>query len=423
MSRRLPRIVVAPLLAALACAAQTGERQLNLDSFEKVWRTVRDKHWDPKINGLDWQAIHDELRPKVEAARTTVEARAVISSMLERLKQTHFGIIASDVYGDIDAAGGSASPGLDVRVLEGRLIVTAVEPDSPAAKRGIRPGWEIVRIDGRDVAPVLKRIQEQFAASTLLDLRLSRAALGRLQGAEGSSVHVDLLDDARPVAMDVERATPRGKLVSFGNMPAQHLRIESRKPAPDVGYVGFNIFLDAELIAKSMRDAVEGCRDCKGFILDMRGNPGGIGGIATGVAGWFIDHAGLQLGTMYTRDAAINFAVFPRAEPFRGPLAVLIDGSTGSTAEILAGGLKDIHRGRVFGARSAGAALPSVIEKLPNGDGFQYAVANYVSQGGRPLEGIGVIPDEEVRLTRRGLLDGQDAVLDAALDWIAKSKK
>ena len=100
-----------------------------------------------------------------------------------------------------------------------------------------------------------------------------------------------------------------------------------------------------------------------------------------------------------------------------------MDGCSGSTAEILAGGLKDMHRARIFGTRTAGAALPSIIEKLPNGDGFQYAVANYISQGGQPLEGIGVIPDEEVRLTRRGLLDGQDAVLDAALDWIAKQKK
>src|SRR5947199_6040975 len=126
---------------------------------------------------------------------------------------------------------------------------------------------------------------------------------------------------------------------------------------------------------------------------------------------------------MHTRTAALNFAVFPRAGPFRGPLGVLVDGCSGSTAEILAGGLKDMHRARIFGTRTAGAALPSIIERLPNGDGFQYAVANYISQGGQPLEGRGVIPHDEVRLTRRGLLDGHDAVLDTALDWITKLKK
>ena len=64
-----------------------------------------------------------------------------------------------------------------------------------------------------------------------------------------------------------------------------------------------------------------------------------------------------------------------------------------------------------------------MIEKLPNGDGFQYAVANYISEGGQPLEGIGVTPDEEVKLTRRQLLEGQDPVLDAAIHWIEAQKK
>lgn len=79
-----------------------------------------------------------------------------------------------------------------------------------------------------------------------------------------------------------------------------------------------------------------------------------------------------------------------------------------------------MKRARVFGTPTAAAALPSLIEKLPNGDGFQYAVANYVSGGGEALEGRGVQPDTEVKLTRQGLLDGHDAVLEAALDWIHK---
>jgi carboxyl-terminal processing protease len=419
--------VVAIFLVGFVCTAQTpppSERQLNLDSFEKVWQTVRDKHWDPKINGLDWQAVHDELRPKVEVAKNTSEAREVMSSMLDRLKQTHFGIISGDVYKDLDSgAGGPATPGFDVRVLDGHAVVTTVDADSPAAHHGIKPGWEIVRIESREVAPVLAKIRAQFAGSTLLDIHLARAVLGRLQGPAGSSVHLDLLDGAdRATALDVERAQPRGKLVSFGNLPVQHIWVDSRRPRPDVADVGFNMFMDAELISKGIQDAVEGCRECKGVVIDLRGNPGGIGGIAMGVAGWFIDKPGLQLGKMYLRGATVNFAIYPRPEPFRGPLAILIDGCSGSTSEIFAGGLRDLQRARLFGTRSAGAALPSVIDMLPNGDGFQYAIANYISQGGRPLEGIGAIPDEEVRLTRRGLLDGQDAVLNAALAWISKSK-
>jgi carboxyl-terminal processing protease len=68
--------------------------------------------------------------------------------------------------------------------------------------------------------------------------------------------------------------------------------------------------------------------------------------------------------------------------------------------------------------KTAGAALPSMVEMLPNGDLFQYAMANYISEGGRTLEGNGVRPDVEVPTTREALLAGKDPVLDAALDWI-----
>src|SRR5262249_18588258 len=97
---------------------------------------------------------------------------------------------------------------------------------------------------------------------------------------------------------------------------------------------------------------------------------------------------------------------------------ILVDGCSASTAEIFAQGLKDAKRARVFGTPTAGAALPSIIERLPNGDGFQYAIANYVSDGGRPLEGLGVVLDEEVHPTRSQLLAGRDPILDAALAWI-----
>ena len=80
----------------------------------------------------------------------------------------------------------------------------------------------------------------------------------------------------------------------------------------------------------------------------------------------------------------------------RDSLAILVDGCSASTSEIFAGGLQDVKRARVFGTHTAGAALPSVISKLPNGDGFQYAIANYISVGGKPLEGIGVTPDDGV---------------------------
>jgi carboxyl-terminal processing protease len=427
------QVLALAIAGAIAAAGQTvapAERSANIEAFEKVWTTVRDKHWDPKLGGLDWQAVHDELRPKMEAAKTADEVRKILNDMLGRLKQTHFGIFPADVYHDLDAPAdkpekdsGEANPGIDLRVLERHAIVTELDDGSPAAAKGVKPGWEVLRIGKVAIPPVLARIQAQFKDSTLLDLHLSRAVLSRLQGSIGSTVSVKFLDGAgRKVSLNLDRVAARGKIVRLGNLPPLPAWSEWRRLPRDVGYVRFNIFLDPEGLAKTMEEAIKGCRDCRGFVVDVRGNPGGIGGLAMGVAGWFTDQSGLQLGTEYLRGLTIKFVIFPRLDPFRGPLAVLMDGCSASTSEILAGGLKDLHRARLFGTRTAAAALPSVIERLPNGDGFQYAIANYISQGGKPLEGIGAIPDEEVPLTRRQLLAGKDSALDAAVEWIQKQK-
>jgi carboxyl-terminal processing protease len=212
-------------------------------------------------------------------------------------------------------------------------------------------------------------------------------------------------------------------LAQFGNLPPMHFWVESRTVKPNIGYVRFNLFLEPESLTAAFQQAVKACQTCDGFIIDLRGNPGGLGGLAMGAAGWFTDKPNQRLGSMFLRAVSLKFVVFPRAEPFLGPLAILVDGCSASTSEVLAGGMKDLGRARIIGTRTAGAALPSMFTRLPDGDGFQYAIANYISEGGQPLEGFGVTPDEEVKLTRRQLLEGQDPVLDAAVSWIKKQHK
>jgi carboxyl-terminal processing protease len=182
-------------------------------------------------------------------------------------------------------------------------------------------------------------------------------------------------------------------------------------------------FFDPAAVMKSLEVCVKEHRKADGFIIDLRGNPGGIGAMALGFGGWFIDKPDQKLGTMTTREGELKFVLNPRTEPFLGPLAILVDSMSGSTSEILAGGLQDLKRARVFGSTTMGAALPSHIVRLPNGDGFQYAFGNYVSFGGKPLEGIGVRPDVEVALTREALLQGRDPILDAAVEWIRSQSK
>jgi carboxyl-terminal processing protease len=422
-------VVAALALAGLSSAQPPptpAQRQLNVDSFEQVWKTVRDKHWDPKLNGLDWQAIHDQLRPKVETAANIEEAREVMSDMLQRLKQTHFGIVSREAYRELDqkddagnANPSDGDPGLDLRLLDGHALVTFVAPDSPAAAQGVKPGWEILRIEKKDLAPGLVKVREALGSPMLTELVESRSVLARLEGPIDKTAEVEFLDgNGHKVALKLGRTGPRGTETVVGTLPPLHFWVEAHKVDGDIGYVQFNMFFEPDAVNRAVEKMVTECRDCKGFVLDLRGNPGGIGAMAMGLAGWFISQPGLHLGTMYMRTTSVKFAVFPRPGPFLGPLAILVDGCSASTSEIFAGGMQDLKRARVFGTHTAGAALPSRFEKLPNGDGFQYAIANYISEGGKPLEGIGVTPDEEVKLTRRQLLEGQDPVLEAAVSWI-----
>jgi carboxyl-terminal processing protease len=115
-----------------------------------------------------------------------------------------------------------------------------------------------------------------------------------------------------------------------------------------------------------------------------------------------------------------NFAVFPQSGAYTGRVAILIDGSSASTSEVFAGGMQDIGRAVVIGERSAGAALPSIFEKLPTGALFQYAIADFKTPKGVLVEGRGVVPDREVKLTRRTLLEGRDTQLEAAIEQVTK---
>lgn len=402
-----------------------SERQLNVDSFEYVWKTIRDKHWEAKPGGLDWQAIHDEFRPKMDTADTMGKARAVMSDMLGRLHQTHFGIIPAEVYRDVQvAAQGDGTIGVDVRVMADQALVTSVDAGSPAAEAGVRTGWQIARIDGKELGPTLQKAAEAFGKAGMKDLMLARMVLSRLQGEVGSKIPVEFLDgDDKPVRLELTRHEPRGTMSQFGYLPPMPVWIDTKKLPGNVEYISFNLFLDPVHVMSRFQDGIESCLTCDGVVIDLRGNPGGIGVMAMGMAGWFIDKSGQQLGTMFMRETKINFVVNPRPKTFSGPVAILVDGSSASTSEIFAGGMKDLGRARIFGTRTAAAALPSAIEKLPNGDGFQYAQANYISQGGKPLEGVGVIPDQEVPLTRKVLLAGHDSALDAALQWIEANKR
>lgn len=393
-----------------------------------MWTTIRDRHFDPQLNGVDWQKVRERYRPLVEQATTMDAARRAMNDAIATLGQSHFGIIPAEAYEAVSnptgdgatRASGEGTTGIEPIVLDGKVVVRRVSAGSPADRAGVRAGWVVQSVRGREVAPVLQKVDAEFAGKALRATALQRTAETLLSGPVGTSASMELLNaNDATVQLDLEFVTRDERKASFGHLPPMPLRLETRRLEGNVGYILLTLWMDPGRVLPEVRKAIDSFADTRGIIIDLRGNPGGLGAMAMGVGNYFITGSQHKLGTMIQRDTRLNFVLNPQPTAYAGPLVVLVDERSMSTSEIFAGGMKDIGRARIIGAATPGAALPSVIVRLPNGDALQYAFANYVSTGGEVLEGKGVTPHEAVALDRAGLLAGRDAVIEAALAWIA----
>jgi carboxyl-terminal processing protease len=437
-------------------AASLRPPERALETFDAVWATIDAKHFDSTHNGVDWKAVREEFRPQVERCATEAEFRSLLERMIARLDQSHFGIIPREVAGSetpvdpqgrVESPGGGAGDvGLEFRILDGRAVVLRVAPDGAAAAAGIRPGWALLSIDGTSAAVEFGPAIDEIAAAPtahdrgLRSLLLSRRIGGRLDARPGTARAVTF-EDGTGTRREVTLvpAPPAGDAVRFGNLPPVRVSVSSREissdefaaagvtpeRAPRIGLISFPIWMPAA--TAPLDAAVDRFRGMDAIVIDLRGNPGGVGGMVMGFGGHFFTEP-VSLGAMQSRDSRLEFRVNPRTvtvegnrvEPFRGRLAILVDAGSASTSEVFAAGLQELGRATVVGERSAGAALPSVVERLPNGDVLQYAIADFETPKGNALEGRGVTPDVAVDVTREVLLEGGDPALSAALRRLSR---
>ena len=420
---------VAVMLAASLAFAQTPQAG---ETFDAAWTIIRNTHFDKTMNGLDWEAVRSELRPRATAAKTPAELRAVIRDMLGRLGLSHFALIPSgaESSGAGAAASGDSSgdPGIEVRLLGRDVIVTEVDPDVAGS---VKPGWRITQIGPAVVSDLLRGVPEADN-ERLQKVEAWRIAETRLRGPAGSNVEVTFEDgQGAPIKKSLLRRTEHGDPVTVGNLPTMYVRVEHEKKSTPAGgtagVIKFNVWMAA--VDAPFQQAMDQFRGADGIVIDLRGNPGGLAAMLMGISGHFVGDR-LTLGVMKTRESEFRFVANPRlvsatgerVQPFAGPLAILVDSMSGSASECFAGGMQSIDRARIFGQTSMGQALPALFDRLPNGDVLIHAYGDFVTSKGTRLEGRGVIPDESIPLDRGDLLAGRDRTLEAALAWIDKSR-
>ena len=436
--RTVERKILVACTAAIGClvvtaGARAQKADRGIETFDAVWRLVHETYFDPSFNGVDWQKAREDFRPRAERASTLAELRSVIREMLDRVGGSHLQLLSADA---VDGAPTGSEPqrppaspdvsrdgdlGLDVRALNGQLLVTSVEPGRAAANAGVQPGWILSTMDG---APFEGRAARN---PTQADSSMTARALRRFIGAVGSTATVAGLDlRDRPVIVELERQPRRGERVKLANLPEEYV-VVTHGWAPSggrsrIGVIGFNTW--AAPVVKQFRAALSALHGADGIIIDLRGNAGGVADLIPVIASHFFAEP-VVLGKWIHRggEVAIRTTVDPigtvtgERAPFRGKVAILLDGLSHSSTEIFAAGMQSVGRSRVFGEISYGGSLGAVYSRLPNGDVLEHAVVQFVTAAGEAPAG-GVRPDELIALARRHLIAGDDPVLHAAQRWI-----
>ena len=262
----------------------------------------------------------------------------------------------------VTTRGNFGGVGMVLHVENGKLTILRVLPGTPAERAGLRGGDVVVSIDSKPMDGV-----------ALAD------AVNLMRGEPGSKVQVGIDRGGAKKTVALERA-----IITLDP-------VRSAKLSGDVGYLRLESF-PANAAAK-LSQAFEALGPVKGVILDLRGNQGGLLQQAIEVTDFFLPSGAIVVtaGAKMKQESAAKEGGAGESPP----LAVLVDGATGSATEITAGALRFNGRAILIGRKTAGRGTVQSLYDLPDGASAKLTVAQYLVAGVHAVEGIGVPPDVE----------------------------
>ncbi len=340
------------ITTAKAAVADTY-RQLNLfgDVFERVRADYVEKPDDSKL---------------VETA---------INGMLAGL-DPHSSYMDPKSFRDmqVQTRGEFGGLGIEVTMEDGLIKVVAPIDDTPAAKAGVMANDIITQLDGEQVQGLtLNQAVEKMRGlvNTKIKLTITR------KGAE------------KPIELSITRDVIRVRAV------------RSRIEGEDIGYIRLSQFNEqtTDGLKKAISDITAKISDdkLKGYILDMRNNPGGLLDQAISVSDAFLQKGEIVSTRGRNAEETQRFNARPGDLTKNKPIIVLINGGSASASEIVAGALQDHKRTTVIGTRSFGKGSVQTIIPLGSGSGaLRLTTARYYTPSGRSIQAKGITPDIEV---------------------------
>lgn len=356
--------------------------------LDEAWQIVNREYVDTTFNQVNWLAIRQELLSTNYGSHQ--EAYRALRYALEQLNDPYtrfldpvqFQALTNQTSGELSGIG------IRLRLDSANRILTVVAPldNSPASAAGIQAGDRILAIDGRSTEGMT--VEE---ASRLI------------QGEIGT-----------PVTLKIDRAGQE----AF-ELPLTRARIEvsnvsyrmQQEGSDQIGYIRLSEF--SNHAPNQMRQAIQALlnQGADGFVLDLRGNPGGLLNASIEISRMWLDEGAIVQTVNRFGDS--DEVVANHSALTQLPLAVLVDGNSASSSEILTGALRDNNRAIVVGSQTFGKALVQSVHSLSDGSGLAVTIAHYYTPNGTDISHRGIVPDVQIDLTeqqRRTLLADQNLV-------------
>ena len=261
--------------------------------------------------------------------------------------------------------------------------------ESPAEEAGIKPGDFITKING-----VSYTGDEMTQASNVI------------KGEEGSKVTLEILRGDQTITLEVERR-------NINTNPVYEYLIDE-----NIGYLGISSF--DEGVAEDFKNKFLDLKDkgIKSLIIDLRDNGGGIVEEATQIVDYIVPKG---KDILITVDKDKNEEITKSKEDvlIDMPVVVLVNASSASASEIVAGALKDLEEATIVGSRTYGKGVIQEFLSLSNGGGLKITIEEYYTPNRTKINGVGITPDVEVELETSvtGLpTDKNDTQLNKAIE-------
>lgn len=376
------------LLAGISALALVGSggpvRATMQDSpkaiVDEVWQIVNREYVDPSFNKRDWQAIRQNLLKKNYTSKE--QAYDALREALKSLDDVYTRFMDPKEFESLNnqTSGELSGVGIRLAVDEKTKALTIVEPlpNSPAAKAELQVGDRILEIDGTStqgmsVEDAAKLIRGEIGTQVVLRIdRQGRSAFNQ----------------------PVVRALIELQTVRYS------LQQEGKK---QIGYIRLSDF--SSHASEQMQKAITELNNQKvdAFVLDLRGNPGGLLQASIEISRMWLDEGGIV--KTIDREGGSEAIAANRTSLTKRPLAVLVDKYSASSAEILTGALKDNKRATVIGTQTFGKALVQSVHSISDGSGLAVTIAHYYTPNGTDISHKGIAPDVMVELPEATLKD------------------